>query len=119
MVVYISLLSSAPPSGVRLPWVCDQVVHLDLTLLYILFLKTSIISIFLCITFLLISILMIDTIIEVLVIEFFVVAVKLSNPWVESDHEVFVLHHPSGHLEYLIGCLITSLGVEWTQNYRS
>ena len=60
---------------------------------------------------------MIYSIIKVLVVEFFIIAVKLSNSWMESDHKIFILHHVDRCCNYLLSCLISCLGIEWAEDY--
>jgi hypothetical protein len=92
--------------------ICHQVVHLYITLLDVLLFHFFLFLIYL----LLVCVFMVNTVIEILIVQLLEVTVQFTNTWVESNHNVFVLHHSHCCSYNFVSCFVASLGIEWTED---
>jgi hypothetical protein len=85
VVVYIGLLSMSSSCCLSRFCLCDEVVHLNITLPDLFLFDPLFIFAILFIDFLLIGVLMINTVIKVLVVQLFIVSIELSDSRMEPD----------------------------------
>ena len=120
MIVDVRLLPLPLASGVLQVGVGHEVVHLHITLLYVLLLQVHFFAVFLgfwvLLRLLLVGILVVHAVVEVLVVELLVVAIKLAHSGVESHHDVLVFHQAFCCGEDLISGFVARLRVERAQD---